>query len=110
MKPSPHPTTEKIIEITGEEHNGLAESIATRENFYTASMKHPPPVRWRCYETGERGTIIRQRVGAESYVTFLPDATGTPGTEEINLHEGQNSPRSPSKVAVPFNLSHILRN
>jgi len=102
------PAIELIIAITGEEHNGIAESIATRENFYTASMKHPPPIRWRCYETGERGTIIRQRVGADIYISFLPDPTRKPpGTEETNLNREQISPRSP---LGPFDLSHIIRN
>mgnify|MGYP000547090452 CR=1 FL=1 len=109
MKPTP--ALELIIAITGEEHNGIAESIATRENFYTASMKHPPPVRWRCYETGERGTIIRQRVGPDIYMSFLPDAVATTATQEINLPTVENQPRSPHGLAaLPFDLSHILRN
>lgn len=94
--------TELIIAINGEEHNGLAESIATVENYYVASMAHPPPVRWQCWDTGERGTIIRQQVGPDIFLTFLP----SPHPEKTTLPRDKKRSRNPSD----FDLSHIIRN
>jgi hypothetical protein len=71
---------ELVLETIGEDSYGNVSAIATAANFYTASMKHPPPLRWQCYHTGERGTIIRERVGTETYLTFLPSPyEDTPG-------------------------------
>lgn len=106
---NPPPTTEQIIAINGEEHNGLAESIATLENYYVASMAHPPPVRWQCWDTGERGTIIRQRVGPDIFLTFLP----SPHPEKTTLPRSKKGSRSPfafGKSAYDFDISHIIRN